>query len=215
MTNLAIASDRGDTAEKTATVFVVDDDSEVRRSIGLLAKSVDLRVELFENARDFLNTYTNDQPGCLILDVRMPGMSGLELQKKMVQEDYRIPIIILTSYAEVSLATHSMRTGAVDFLQKPYSPQLLLERIYEAIQADAKARQTQADHDNIATLTEGLSCREREVMKMLTLARSTKRIARDLGISIKTVDNHRASILGKMRVDSVPELMRLVMNYSA
>lgn len=190
------------------TVFVVDDDPEVRRSISLLGKSVQLEVATFVSGQDFLNTYSNEQRGCLILDVRMPGMTGLELQQKLIDQDCRIPTILITAHAEVPMATQAMRAGAVDFIQKPYSPQVLLERIYEAIELDAEARRQQTERAEVHELVEILSPREREVMNLLAVGHSTKQIAKQLQISIKTVDNHRSNVLGKMKMDNTAQLAR-------
>ncbi|MDC0935486.1 response regulator [Pirellulales bacterium] len=194
----------------SATVFIVDDDPDVRRSIGLLARSVNLDVLSFGNAQDFLDSYTVDQPGCLVLDVRMPGLSGLQLQRKLKELSWRIPVIIVTAHAEVSMATRVMRDGAVDFIQKPYSPQLLLERIHEAIELDVNIRQKQRKLAKIQNLLATLTPREQEVTRFLATGRSTKQIANSLDISIKTVDNHRASILEKMRVDNTTQLASLL-----
>ncbi len=205
----------GDTKARTelATVFIVDDDSVVRKSISILARSVDLKVEAFSSAQEFLDSYRSDIPGCLILDVRMPGMSGLELQQRLVDEGSPLPIIMISAHAELSVATQAIRTGAIDFIQKSYSPQLLLDRIHEAIKMDAATRREQAQHAYVAQRVAQLSNRKREIMKLLAQGLSTKKIASALDISPKTVDNHRASILEKLEVDNVAKLVRLVINH--
>ncbi len=196
-----------------ATVFIVDDDADVRKAISILACSVDLNVEAFSSGQEFLDHYNPETPGCLILDVRMPGMSGLELQERLVEQGSPLPIIMVSAHAELSVATQAMRTGAIDFIQKPYSPQLLLERIHEAIKLDAAARRKLSQHADIARRVSQLSDREREIMQLLAQGLSTKKIATALNISPKTVDNHRASILDKMQVENVAELVRLVINH--
>ncbi len=192
------------------TVHVVDDDPEVRRAISLLAQSVELKVATFTSGQDFLERFSSDQPGCLILDVRMPGMTGLELQQKLIEKGCQIPTILLTAHAEVPMATQAMRAGAVDVIQKPYSPQLLLERIYEAIELDVEVRRKQKERAKIHELVEVLSPREREVMNLLSVGHSTKQIAKRLEISIKTVDNHRSNVLGKMGMDNTAQLARQI-----
>ncbi|MBI2477489.1 MAG: response regulator transcription factor [Planctomycetia bacterium] len=204
------ANDWNEFAMEAATVFIVDDDEDVRNSISILARSVNLDVELFASGQEFLNNYQNDRPGCLVLDARMPGMSGLELQQKLNEQVRRIPTIMLTAHAEVSMATQVLRAGAVDFMQKPFSPQILLERIHEAIQLDADTRRADEGRTAIAKLVTSLSPREQEVMELLAVGRSTKEIAAQLQISIKTVDNHRANVLEKMCVGNTAQLANLL-----
>ena len=195
---------------ETATVFIVDDDEDVRNSISGLVRSVNLDAEQFESGQDFLNNYPHDRPGCLVLDVRMPGMTGLELQNRLNDQDRRIPVIMLSAYAEVSVATQVMRAGALDFFQKPFSPQLLLERIHEAIQVNADARRKEGARLSITKRVATLSPREHEVMQLLAIGQSTKQIALELLISIKTVDNHRGSVLQKMQVENAAQLAHLL-----
>ena len=194
-------------------VYLVDDDPDVRRSIGLLVSSIDLAFESYANADDFLKDFTHTTPACLLLDVRMPGTSGLELQQKLVNNGHRIPTIILTGHAEVWMATQAMQAGAVDFIEKPHSPQVLLERIQEAIRLDEDTLHYERERIRVSKLVEKLSPREVEVKDLLVLGLSTKQIGSELRISGKTVDNHRGHILDKMEVDSVPALVRLVTKY--
>ena len=205
-----IASGRNELAMEAATVFIVDDDEDVRNSISILARSVNLAVELFDSGPEFLDNYPLGRPGCLVRDVRMPGMSGLEVQQKLNEQDRRIPTIMLTAHAEVSMATQVMRAGAVDFMQKPFSPHILLERIHEAIQLDADIRRADQDQSVIAKLVASLSAREQEVKRLLAVGHTTKEIAAQLQISIKTVDNHRANVLEKMCVDNAAQLAHLL-----
>lgn len=194
----------------SATVFIVDDDQEVRESVRLLVQSVGLQVVTFSSAHQFLENYRPDLPGCLILDVRMPGMSGLELQNRLAEVGCEIPIILLTGHAEVPMAIEAMRKGAVDFIQKPHSPQNLLERVHDAIHQDARRRETHQRRQSVKQLIDTLSPREREVMQLLAHGQGTKVIAEHLGICIKTVDNHRAKVLKKMSVDNTAQLARIV-----
>ena len=193
------------------TVFIVDDDRQVRESLSLLVSSAGMNVEAFGSAEEFLEHYNDDSdtPQCLILDVRMPGMSGLGLQEKLALEKIRIPIVIISGYANVAMAVQAMRAGAVDFLEKPFHRQALLERVQQAIDRHAEIRWQQARQGDVASRMALLSSREREVMHLLVAAKNAKEIASNLGISAKTVATHRARVLEKMRVESVVELARL------
>jgi FixJ family two-component response regulator len=204
------ASDRVESGNKAATVFIVDGDANVRDAISILARSIDLNVEQFASGRSFLANYLHDRPGCLVLDARMSDMTGLELQQKLNELGRRIPVIMLSAHAEVTMATKAMRAGAVDFIQKPFHPKTLVERIREAIQLDADNRRVDEGCTAIAKLVETLSPREREVMELLAVGQSTKEIAAQLQISIKTVDNHRVSVLKKMSVENAAQLAHLL-----
>ena len=195
-------------SDKQATVFIVEDDPLVRRSISFLVRSVGLEAATYELAQSFINKYEADSPGCLVLDVRLPGMTGLELQQKLARLNIEIPIIFITAYAEIPLATAALRAGAVDFLCKPFSPQALLERIHEAISIDRKRRDVKAKQREISYRVSTLTEREREVMPYLANGDETKVIAKRLGISPKTVDNHRTKILEKMGVQNTAQLAR-------
>lgn len=194
------------------TVFVVDDEQAMRESLRWLIESVGLAVETFPTARDFLLAYDPSRPGCLVLDVRMPGMSGLELQEELLSRGLRIPTIILTGYAEVPMAVRALKAGAVDFMEKPFSDQLLLDRIQQAIESDRVAREAHAEIalvlDRLATLTP----REREVMDLVVSGHANREVAEKLGVSPKTVEVHRAHVMDKMKVDSLAELVRQVMH---
>ncbi len=196
-------------SDQGATVFVVDDDSEFRESIQLLLESVKLPFESFSSAQEFLEAYTPDRPGCLLTDVRMPGMSGTELQKALADQGIRIPTIIITAYAEVPMAVEAMRAGAVDFVQKPYSPQQLLARIQQALDQDRDQREHESLREQARRQIDALSPREREVMDLLLKGKNAKEIANRLDLSTKTVDFHRRNLLEKMEVENVVELSRL------
>ncbi len=191
------------------TVFVVDDDQEVRESIRWLIESVDLAVETFGSGQEFLDAYDPNKRGCVVLDVRMPQISGLELQKKHVARGLNIPVIIVSAYGSVPVAVEAMKAGAVDFIEKPFSDQALLDRIHQAIAKDRGVRRRKAKRAAVAARIEVLTSREREVMDLVVVGRATKRIAIDLGISPKTVEAHRARIMQKMAADSVAELVQM------
>jgi RNA polymerase sigma factor (sigma-70 family) len=190
------------------TVFVVDDDSEVRETLRWLVESVGLRIETFASAQDFLNTYDPSRPGCLVTDVRMPGISGIELQAKLAADEVTLPIIVVSGYADVPTAVRSMKKGAIDFVQKPFDEQMMLERIQLSILEDARLRQKRAGQDRAAACLQSLSPRERQVMDLVILGKSNKEVARELNISPKTVEVHRSNVMSKMQVDSLAELVR-------
>jgi RNA polymerase sigma factor (sigma-70 family) len=195
------------------TVFVVDDDPAMRESLRWLIESVGLEVATFPSPQEFLHIYDAAKPGCLVLDMRMPGMSGLELQEELHERGANIPIIIITGYAEVPMAVRALKAGAVDFIEKPFSDQLLLDRIQHAIEVDRQARAAQARQADIATRIGSLSPREREVMDLVVQGNANREIAETLGLSPKTVEVHRARVMEKMKVDSFAELIRVVLEY--
>ena len=194
------------------TVFVVDDDPAVLRGLRLLMKSVKLNVETYLSAQEFLDDYDPAQPGCLLLDLRMPGISGLELQEILRTRNIPIPIIIITGYGEVPAAVQAMRKGAVDFLEKPFNDQVLLDHVQKAIAEDAQIRQQRAEQEAVLARFALLTPREREVMDLVIAGKSNKVIASQLGISPKTVEFHRSHIMKKMKVGSVAGLVALVIS---
>jgi len=189
------------------TVFIVDDDAAVRDSIQELVESVGLRAESHSSGQAFLASYQPQRSGCLVLDVRMAGMSGLVLQEKLNELGARIPVIIITGHGDVPMAVRALKAGAVDFVQKPYRDQLLLDSINNALTMDTIARRSldeSQNHDRqLATLTK----REQEVLDKLLAGNISKQIARELGISTRTVEAHRQNLLRKLGVGSVKELM--------
>jgi two-component system response regulator TtrR len=194
-----------------ATIFVVDDDAAVRDSLRWVIESNGWKVEAHPSAEAFLNNYTPNQLGCLILDVRMPGMSGPELQKLLHERQYSIPIIFISAHGTVPTAVRAMQAGAVDFIMKPFDNATLLERIDKCVEL---ARQHADIHrqENIACeRLAKLTARERAVLDLVIAGKSNKVIAADLLISIKTVEAHRAKIMHKMQVKSLAELVRLVL----
>jgi RNA polymerase sigma factor (sigma-70 family) len=193
------------------TVFVVDDDQAMRSSLQWLIESVGMRVETFDSARAFLDAYYPGRAGCLLLDVRMPGMSGLELQTYLVRHDIRIPVIIITGHGDISMAVKAMKSGAVDFIEKPFDDEGLLHSIRNALQHEEKQHALRARRTDISARVAELTPREHEVMTMVTDGKSNKEIAAALGVSAKTVEVHRARVMDKMRADSLAELVRMVL----
>lgn len=193
------------------TVFIVDDDQAVRDSLRLLMNSAELPVESFADAREFLAAVTVDRPGCLVLDVRMPEIDGLELQRQLAARGSRLPIIILTGHGDVPMAVEALRAGALDFIQKPFESRVLLQRIEEAIAIDSRLRNQNTDRTEIELRLARLTPRENEVLGLIVDGLPTKAIAASLGSSFNTVQNQRASILKKMQAESVADLVRMVM----
>lgn len=190
-------------------VYLVDDDRGIRDSLRWLAESVGLKLVAFASAQEFLDAYPVDSPGCLLLDVRMPGMSGLELQEKLKSDGLEIPVIILTGHADVPMAVRAMKSGAIDFIEKPFSDQLLLDQINLALEKDAKRRAKKTEHAELIKRVESLSPRERTVMLGVVAGKSNKAIASELGLSQKTVEVHRANVMAKVRASSVAELVQI------
>jgi FixJ family two-component response regulator len=189
------------------TVFIVDDDAAVRDSIQELVESVGLCAQSYASGQAFLDSFQPQRSGCLVVDVRMAGMSGLLLQQKLGELGAGIPIIIITGHADVPMAVHALQAGAVDFIQKPYRDQLLLDSIIKALAADAATRRSAAGADDLDRHLAALTKREREVFDKLLEGGSSKHIAMDLGISPRTVEAHRQNLLHKLEVGSVKELM--------
>jgi FixJ family two-component response regulator len=201
--------------EAESTVFVVDDDAELRESLGWLLESAGLRVKSYPSAQEFLTDYKAEEPGCLLLDVRMPGLSGLDLQEELRRRGVPPPIIIMTGHARVPIAVRALKGGAIDFIRKPFSDQALLERIRQAIDLDRRTRQVRMECTKFAALLTYLTPREREVMDLVIAGKPNKIIAADLGISPKTVEIHRGRVMEKMQVESVAELVRLDLLWKA
>jgi len=191
------------------TVYIVDDDEAVRHSLFLLIQSVGLLAKSCASANEFLETYDASKPGCLILDVRMPEMSGLDLQRVLNDRHICVPIIIITGHGDVPLAVRAMKAGALDVLEKPFNDQALLDAINKAVKKSSEAHKEQEDRARFQTHAQHLSPREREIMDLLILGKGSKEIAAELGISRKTVDVHRIHIMEKMQVRTVVELARL------
>ena len=198
--------------ESEATVFVVDDDHAVRASLQWLLESRGLPVKAFDAADPFLEALEQmpERPrGCLLLDVRLPGMSGLDLQTQLRRSGVVLPVIMISGHGDVAMAVRAMRAGAVDFLEKPCDERVLLDRIDEAITSQDRAEQIQAMHESLAERYQRLTRRERQVMRMVGEGMLNKQIAADLDLSPKTVEVHRANVMMKMHAGSLAELVRM------
>ena len=192
------------------TVFVVDDDDAVRRFLSGLIASVGLNVETYASAQEFLDAYERGRAGCLVLDIRMPGMSGLELQKELVERNIQIPVIILTGHGDVQIAVQTMKAGAFDFIEKPFNNELLLDRIQKAMAQQVDVTADRVKRDDIADRISLLTPRERQIMDMVANGEMNKMIAHRLSISEKTVEIHRSRVMEKMQARSLADLVRMV-----
>ena len=192
-----------------ALVYLIDDEFSVRDSLTLVLESAGLRVKSFESAEDFLKNYNNEYPSCLILDVKMPCMSGLELQEALLKRNISIPIIFISGHAGISQSAKAFRAGAVDFLEKPFDHEVLLARITEVIQKNIEYRWRLKVHFELENRHYCLTEREREVLTLISEGSSNKEAANLLGISSRTVEAHRARIMKKMEVDSFVDLVML------
>jgi RNA polymerase sigma factor (sigma-70 family) len=199
-------------AAAESTVFIVDDDVAVRRGLSLLVRSAGLKAQAFESAQAFLEAYRPEQPGCLVLDVRMPGMNGLELQEYLARRQIRVPIIIISGDGDVPVAVRAMKAGAVDFIEKPFSSELFLSRVRQALEQDQIGREQRAQRDDLAQRLALLTPREQEVMVHLVDGESNKVIAARLAISTRTVEIHRAKIMEKLQAKSLSEVVRIAMS---
>ncbi|MBN1345086.1 MAG: response regulator transcription factor [Phycisphaerae bacterium] len=198
--------------EHEPAVFVVDDDPAVLDALEELIDSVGLSVKSFSSAQAFLEAYDPDQPGCLILDIRMPGMDGLELQQRLKGEGIDIPIIFLSGHADVPIAVRAVQAGAFDFVEKPFREQSLLDSIKRAITLHQELRRRRSNRDMVLARLASLTDREREVLDLVIEGKTSKAIANELDRSHKTIDQHRAKILEKMQAENVASLVRMVLD---
>jgi two-component system response regulator FixJ len=192
------------------TVFVVDDDEAVRGSLKLLLKSIGLPVIAFPSASDFLAAYRTEQAGCLILDIRMPGMSGLELQQQLNVRGAVIPVVFISGHGDIPMAVEAMQHGAFDFLQKPFRDQDLIDRVRKAMERDSVSRGQLRQLGRIQERLDSLTAREREVLGLMTLGKQNKVMAGELGVSQRTVEIHRARVMEKMEARSLAQLVRMI-----
>ncbi len=195
--------------DTAATVFIVDDDEPVRDAIGMLLETVDITYESYGTAQEFLDHYDRDREGCLVLDIRMPGMSGLDLQAELHKDNAPIPIIFITGHGDIPMAVEAMKNGAVDFIRKPFRDQELLDRIYEALNLDAENRQEFADLEEIRRRVSTLTPREKEVFARVAEGHANKVVAIDLSISERTVEIHRSQVMQKTRARSLADLVKM------
>lgn len=196
-------------SELIPIIYVVDDDASVRKSVKRLITSMDFHVETFTSAQEFLRFDRSDRPCCLILDIRMPGISGLALQEELTVENYTIPIIFITGHGDISMSVRAMKKGAVDFLTKPFDDQDLLDAIHKAIEQDKSTRQEQSEISEIQKCVDSLTSREREVFALVVTGMLNKQIAYTFKISEKTVKVHRARAMQKMHAKSLAHLVRM------
>ena len=195
--------------EPEALILVVDDDVSVREALEGLIRSAGLRVESFASAQEFLARPPADAPGCLVLDVRLPGLSGLDLQKRLAEINLEIPIIFITGHGDIPTSVQAMKAGAVEFLTKPLADRDLLDAIQQAVKRDRAGRQRQAEIRELHRRYQSLTPREREVMQRVVSGLLNKQIAAELGISEITVKAHRGQVMRKMRADSLPNLVTM------
>lgn len=198
-------------AEEPA-VFIVDDDAAVRDAVKCLVESVGLKAVSFSSAMEFLDGYRPGCPGCLVLDVRMAGISGLDLQRELSLRSISLPIVFITGHGDIPMAVQALKQGAVDFLEKPFRNQILLDKIHEALERDAEHRRRQSETHEIELRYTGLTDRERQVLDLLLEGKPNKLIAKSLGLSPRTVEFHRAHVMQKMGARSISELVRMVMD---
>ncbi|MBN1346464.1 MAG: response regulator transcription factor [Phycisphaerae bacterium] len=191
------------------TVYVVDDDAAVRDALRCVMESVCLAVQTCASCEEFLEIHDEETPGCLVLDVRLPGMSGFELQEKLRADGLEIPIVMVTGYGDISMAVRAMANGAVDYITKPFNDQVLLDRVRLALKRDNELRRRRADLERIEIRYDTLTPREREVMWLVIAGKANKVIAADLDLSCKTIEGHRASVMEKMQAESLATLVRL------
>lgn len=208
---MARGSADGARGQKEPTVFVVDDDDAVRDYLKWLMQSVSLQVALFATAGEFLEAYDPSQSGCVLLDVRMPGLSGFDLQTEMQARRIRLPVIMMTAYAEVPMAVRALRGGAVDFIEKPLDGQVLLDRVQQAIANDLANRQAEQERFEVQERMARLTPRQRAVLEGLIAGKPSKIIAAELGVSASTVDVHRGRLMQRLQARSLPDLFRLVL----
>jgi FixJ family two-component response regulator len=195
--------------EPEPLVIVIDDDAPTRETLSSLIRSVGLRVELFGSAQEFLKSNRPDEPSCLVLDIRLRGLSGLDLQGKLAAANIRIPIIFITGHGDIQMSVRAMKAGAIEFLTKPFRDQDLLDAIYAGLEKDRERRQQEAEIATLRQRFESLTPGEQAVMRWAVTGRLNKQIATELGTTEATVKNHRSQLMRKIRADSLPELVKM------
>ena len=197
--------------EAEPTVFIIDDDPAVRQALTVLVRSMHLRAEAYESAQQFLDTFDSTRPGCLLLDVRMPGISGLELLERLCREDLRLPAIVMSAYGDVPMVVRAMKAGALNFLEKPCRDQQLWEAIQEALKWDAAHRHHVVFRVKALRRLQRLTPGEHDVLRLLIDGSSNKTIATELNVSVRTIEVRRAKLMKKMKAESLAELIRLAL----
>ena len=198
-------------SEKSTTIFVVDDDEAIRDSLAVLLKTVDLNATTFSSGDEFLEAYDPGWEGCILLDIRMPGTSGMEVQKRLAESGCSIPVIFITGHGDIPMAVEAMHGGAFDFIQKPFRDQDLLDRIDQALTTSNEQEQQAARKKTVQNQLQTLTPREQEVMQLVVHGSANKVIAMDLGVSQRTVEIHRARVMEKMQARSLAELVRMAL----
>ena len=197
-------------SDQAATVFIVDDDPAIRFAMQALMDSVNLKHEIYGSGDEFLQQFTDERPGCLVLDIRMPGLGGLELQEELLKRGNSLPVIFITGHGDVPMAVSAMKDGAVDFLTKPFQEGELLEKVKSAITYYQSSREHMLELQDLQTRVDSCTPREQDVMRLLAKGLPNKGIAETLGISPRTVGIHRANVMDKMTADSLPALVRMI-----
>jgi two-component system response regulator FixJ len=205
---------KADEGAGAATVYVVDDDDAMRRALSLLLNTIGYKTAAFANPKEFLEKFEPDIAACLVLDIRMPGMSGLELQKHLNRMGAMLPVIFITGHGDVPMAVQAMKEGALEFIEKPFRDQDLLDRVNHALEQDRENRSTLARRADVLERFESLSPREKQVMELVVNGAANKVIAIDLGLSERTVEIHRAKVMEKMGARSVAHLVKLQLSLS-
>jgi FixJ family two-component response regulator len=198
-----------DNSKTQPIVFIVDDDQAVRDSLRWVIEAAGFKVKVYPSAESFLQELDSDQPGCLVLDVRMPEMDGLQLQKSLLAENHLLPIIFVSAHGSVPDAVGALREGAIDFLTKPFDNEVLLERIQSSIELDRKRREARQQQESIGARMAKLTLRERQVLELIVMGKPNKIVAAELGISTKTVEIHRSRVMEKLAARNLAELIHL------
>lgn len=195
--------------ELEQTVFVIDDDADVRDSLKWLLESVGLRVQTFENALAFFDSFDKSQSGCIVMDVRMPGLSGINAQKKLAEHHIELPVIMISAHGNVDMAVTALTQGALTFIEKPFDDQVLIDHVHDALEKDRVRVARENSRARIRERYDSLTRRERQVLELIVKGYSNQEAADELGINRKTVEGHRANLISKMKVDSLAELVQI------